>query len=140
MDYQIDWDNIICVHEVIKPKRKEQDELFAMVRNMKMETYGKAEKPEIVTEDELKSKKWAIVEIKQEDPWLDSYVETGRPVLIGLVDVKVDKTRKEFSGTRVMVCVGQGKMFERFTFRTDKYKKFWRVWNLIPSESLVWDS
>lgn len=138
MDYQIDWDNIICFREVIKPKRKEQDELFAMVRNMQMETYGKAEKPKIVTEDELKSKKWAIVEIKQVDPWLHSYGE--RPVLIGLVDVKVDETRKEFSGTKITVCVGQGKMFERVTFRTDKYKKFWRVWTLIPSESLVWDS
>lgn len=143
MGYQIDWDNIICVQKCIEPKRKEENQIFAMVRDMQMETHRRTDAPKIVAEDELKNIKWAIVEIKQQEPRMYEEPELlihDRPLVMGLVDVKMDETRQEFSGTRVMMCVGRQPIYERVTFRMNKYRKFWRVWTLRPSESTIWDS
>ena len=141
MDYQIDWNNTICIHRVIKPKRKKVDQIYRMVTRDKYERIkDEAEKPEIIAKEELKNHEALIIELNQKDTFDYATLEESRTPKIGLVDVKIDETRQEMTGIQVLMRVGSYPgMFKEYTFSMSNYGKLWRAWTQYPTESQVWE-
>ena len=136
MDYQIDWSRTICIKEEFKPKQKEADRIYGMIRREQYKRAKKGEdKPEIIEKEELKNHKGLIIETHHYD--LEGCEWNAK---IGLIDVKVDETRQEVTGIQVLMKVGSYPgIFKKLTFRMGNYGKLWRAWTQYPKESPAWD-
>ena len=136
MDWQIDWNRTICIREQFEPNKKEEEQIYKKIGKMKREMNERGdEQPEIIAEENLKNYAALIIETKQYD--IDG--EEFCPKM-GLVDVKVDETRKELSGTRVLMKVGtHPALYERITFRLSNYGKLYRAWTKYPTERKGWE-
>ena len=136
MDWQIDWSKTICRREQLIPNKKEEEQLYKKIGEMKREMNERGdEQPEIIAEENLKNYTGLIIETKQYDIDGEEFYTK-----MGLVNVKVDETRKELSGTRVLMKVGtHPALYERMTFRLSNYGKNYRAWTKYPTERKDWD-
>ena len=127
-------EDTICISEDIEPNKKEQERLRSLECRIKMGLMQE-EETKIIDKEELKNHQWLVIEPNYKDD--GEWGNWQKPTVIGLIDTKVDETRKELTGTRVS-RMGGVRFYRRYTFRMSGYNRLWRAWTRPPKERYIW--